>query len=510
MRGRRPRRVHDAVIPFGFLFFAAFVFFSVWSWIAIGPAEAWRGQPCAADAPPTASCRSVGTATVTGTFVHSAAQTNGANTIYGVTYVGHGRIPDYSVTYTWGSSPIRMTPIPKKNQEIGVTTWQGRPVYLTFSGLTATVSTPPDKDAFLVAGFTAVAALGAVCAALIGRPLPYHRKALAALRIVDWVWFPLLLVGFVLVAVHVYAPGLVMIEAGGGIAFLAGQALRVRLVFATTDGWTSLHDDPASAPPPGARAERAPRQREHDCPVNRDDQGWVEIELTALVSQLRISRKTHPMIVPHKGFYPVDYGLADRLVVDELARKLCGIMLVDFEALSIRLVDETAPRTDDAIPGEPYPGHFSARTYDADTRKYLLELDRDLTANPPLLTAVLAHELAHIRLRGNPERTIAARRLEQRADMVVIAYGLGLFGGNVRLNQDPDGLPDASPTSLGGLTPEMYGYALACASWLRGEEEPDWAGSLDSPVRDELARSLRYLAAHAGGGGLPTMTMARD
>lgn len=204
----------------------------------------------------------------------------------------------------------------------------------------------------------------------------------------------------------------------------------------------------------------------------------------------------------------MDYGLTDMLVVDELARKLCGMMKVDFETVTIRLTDATAARTRDAVPGEPYPGHFSAQTYDPKTGIYAIELERDLAANPPLITAVLAHEIAHVRLRGYRERISGGHRLEQRVDLLVIAYGLGLFGGNVHFKQYPE-LLDERSTSLGGLSPEMYGYALACAAWIREDHTPGWIDSLDSPVNKELKRSLRYLTEHAGGGGLPTMIAAK-
>ncbi len=503
----RARRPHDIVIPFGFLFFAAFMFFSVWSWISIGPAEAWRTETCAPDAPPAASCRYTGTATVTTTFVHIGERTNGAS-IYGVSYIGHGRIPDYSVTYTWGSSPHGMVPLPKKDQVINVTTWQGRPVYLAFNGLTATVSSPPDHDTLLVTGFTDVAALAAVCTALIGRPAPYTRAAFQALRVIDWVWLPLLIAGYILVTVHVYLLGLLAIEAGGGIAFFASQALRVRLALHDRRGWISLRDDPTSPPPPGAQTERARRQQgRHDCPLSDSQQHWVELELTRLTSNLRIKQETHPVIVPHRGFYPMDHGLTGTLVVDELTRKLCAMMEIDFETVAIRLVDETTPGTRDAIPGEPYAGHFTARSYDQKTGRYVIELEGDLAANPPLLTAIIAHELAHVRLRSYTDRVSGGRGVEPRADLLVIAFGLGLFGGNVRVEQNA-GLPNERSTSLGGLSPQMYGYALACAAWMRKDHTPDWVDSLDAPVRKEVKRSLRYLAEYAGGGGLPTMTPA--
>lgn len=503
--GMKRKRVHDIVIPFGFVFLAAFVFFSVWGWASVGPAREWRQGACAQSAPLTASCRSTGTATVTGAFVH-ADENDPDGTAYGVTYTGHGRIPDYSVVYRWGSTASGMVPIPKKDQIIGVTTWQGRPVFLSFSGLTVTVSTPPDKDTLLVTGFMAVAALAAVCTALIGRPSPQSRKALLALKVVDWIWLPLLVAGFVLVSVHVYELGLAAIEAGGGIAFFVSQALRVRLVFATRRGWPSVGDDASTPPPPGAQAERENRPASasrRGCPLTESDQHWVESQLVTLAERFHLLLAQQPMTVPRKGFYPMDYS-TETLMVQELARKMCASMDVDFE--SIRLLpagepQDRAPDTEET--GEPYAGHYSERTYDPGTGLFAMTLGPELGSEPALLTAVIAHELGHIRLREEAAPSLARWRLEQRVDLLVIALGLGLFGANVSFTRP--GRLAGPATSLGGLSPQMYGYALACMAWLRDEHDPAWASSLSTQVREQFSRSLRYLSEHAGGGGLPTL-----
>lgn len=506
----KKKRVHDIVIPFGFVFLAAFVFFSVWGWASVGPAREWRQGTCAPNAPLTASCRSVGTATVTGTFVHADDNDPDDGTAYGVTYTGHGRIPDYSVVYRWGSTASGMVPIPKKNQVIDVTTWQGVPVLLSFSGLTVTVSTPPDKDTLLVTGFMAVAALAAVCTALIGRPLPESRKALLAVRVVDWIWLPLLVAGFVLVSAHVYELGLAAIEAGGGIAFCVSQALRVRLVFATRRGWPTVRDDASTPPPPGAQAERenkpasSPRR---GCPLTESDQRWVESELVALAGRFDLSLEQQPILVPHKGFYPMDYGTGT-LMVQELARKLCASTSVGFGTVRLRLTGEPQdrPLVADAA-DEPYAGHYSERTYDPETGLFSITLEPELGSEPALLTAVIAHELGHIRLRDEAAPSLARWRLEERVDLLVIVFGLGLFGANVSFTRP--GRPGLPPTSLGGLSPQMYGYALACMAWLRDDQDPAWASSLTAQAREQLSRSLRYLSEHAGGGGLPTLVEFR-
>lgn len=256
MDDRRGRRGQGVIVPFGLLFFAGFVYFSIWGWLSIGQAQAFRTGRCAATAPVSASCRTDGTGTVTGTFAHSMRTAHGG-TLYGVTYTGHGRLANGSVTFTWGNGDA---PLPRKNQVIDVTAWQGTPILLSYSGVTITVHTPPDHDPALVAGFADVAALAAVLAALLGRPVPYTRAALRALRVVDWAWLPGLVAGYVLVASHLYHLGFIVIDVAGAGAFLVSEALHLRLLLTPALFGVDIRDDPRSAPTPGLRAERERRR----------------------------------------------------------------------------------------------------------------------------------------------------------------------------------------------------------------------------------------------------------
>jgi hypothetical protein len=286
-------------------------------------------------------------------------------------------------------------------------------------------------------------------------------------------------------------------------------------------------DDPKSPPSPGLQAERERKRRstepspepqaEHErkrrstdvCPVPQAEQHWIEFELTALLSRFDIDVHNHSAVVPAPDFYPVAYD-GQALEVRELSRKLCGTMGVDPETVRVRLVAESADRASAARARyEPYSGHFSAGTQDQESGLSVIDLDDWLAGEPPVLSALIAHELAHIRLRDGNDEEVAGQRLEQQADLLTIAYGLGLFGANVSFHARRR-LTGTGSTSLGHLDHDMYGYALACYAWLRDEREPKWAKALGPVPRACLAQGLRFLATSAGGGGLPSVTEARS
>lgn len=248
------------------------------------------------------------------------------------------------------------------------------------------------------------------------------------------------------------------------------------------------------------------------CPVAPSDQRWIESGLTSLNELFGLTPHDHPPVLPSRDFYPVAYD-GQELEVHELTRKLCGAIGVGIESLRLRLVEESTDRAAAAqARSAPYSGHFGAGTVDPESGLYTVDLDRSLAQEPPVLTAVIVHELAHVRLHaahaqdtdhvedGEPRD----ERLEQQADLLAIAVGLGLFGANVSFRM-PHRRASLEPVSLGRMDRAMYGYALACWSWLRDEPEPQWSKTLGQSSRLRLDKGLRYLARAAGAGSLPTV-----
>ena len=70
--------------------------------------------------------------------------------------------------------------------------------------------------------------------------------------------------------------------------------------------------------------------------------------------------------------------------------------------------------------------------------------------------------------------------------------GLGLFGARATSRPELD-RGQFRATSLGGMEPAEYSYALAYNAWLNGERAPSWVNALDTAYRAEFERAIRYL-----------------
>ena len=142
-------------------------------------------------------------------------------------------------------------------------------------------------------------------------------------------------------------------------------------------------------------------------------------------------------------------------------------------------------------------GHYKLRDGHA-----VITVDGPLARHPLILIATMSHELCHERLIGEGRISPSRRDEEPLTDLLTVFLGMGIFNANASL-ETSQGSGEYSSRRLGYLTEPMFGYALACYAWLRGDEDPPWASHVDANPRSFLKRGLRYLRSTAPLGTLP-------
>lgn len=131
----------------------------------------------------------------------------------------------------------------------------------------------------------------------------------------------------------------------------------------------------------------------------------------------------------------------------------------------------------------------------------VIGLDRSESADPSYLTAIIAHELGHVRLLAERRISAGRRDHERLTDLLTVYFGFGIFSANAALDYaeaarswsvHPLGELDERTLNaarnhgyrrLGCLSEHEFGYTLACYCWLREErEEPRWGLPPDPPI----------------------------
>ncbi|WP_103961554.1 hypothetical protein [Nonomuraea solani] len=203
--------------------------------------------------------------------------------------------------------------------------------------------------------------------------------------------------------------------------------------------------------------------------------------------------------LPTPGFFRSvhnRFGTVDR--VNALVSKVRRLMAVDVSTIEVEFFDGV-----EAVAGERTVGH-----YYQEGSSHVVGFDRKEVSDLAYLTAVIAHELCHVRLIG--EGRISAEREDQErlTDLLTVYLGFGVFTANAAMKFArasrgwqiiPRGyLTDETLNSatnngetrrLGYLTQPEFGYALARYCRLRGESRPSWIAHLHPGARTALTQS---------------------
>jgi hypothetical protein len=227
------------------------------------------------------------------------------------------------------------------------------------------------------------------------------------------------------------------------------------------------------------------------CPVPDEEKSWTEQRMRWLAGHFGLDRlRQATVILPTPEFFPEPYAAteADGRV---LFRRVCRYLNVDPEPLQLEFYTEKAP-----LPGlGDYFHEGTAGLYLESGWARQIRLERSTLADPLVLVATAAHEVAHLLL-GSDSTVERDADHERLTDLATIYTGFGVFTANSRIRSQAghDGLAESwSIRRLGYLNQPTVGYALALFAWIRGEENPAWAGHLCADVKAPFRSGLRFL-----------------
>jgi hypothetical protein len=201
----------------------------------------------------------------------------------------------------------------------------------------------------------------------------------------------------------------------------------------------------------------------------------------------------------------------------ELVGRVEQVMGIDPDRLTLRLFDSAKENAGPAAKKLSSRGgsrHTVGRYRVRGGREYI-EVDTAEAADPAVLAAIIAHEIAHARLLGEDRHSADNEDHERQTDLAAPYLGMGVFLANATITfkktvrgwsvEPPGDLSermlmgqgDFRYNHLGYLEESDYGYALGCLCGLRRETDPVWAAALDPAVRVLLHRTFAFFKASA-------------
>ncbi|WP_431211739.1 hypothetical protein ACQ86N_38985 [Puia sp. P3] len=223
------------------------------------------------------------------------------------------------------------------------------------------------------------------------------------------------------------------------------------------------------------------------CPVGEDTRVWLE---NAILLLLDIFGKDETLkrkiLTPESRHFPVKYDGSERCAFETLAI-VARQMETPLENIKLDFYDENLRHITEGNPGGLYWGK-------GENDKFEISLGRKWLDEPENMVAVLAHEIAHIKLLGDGRME---ENNEQITDLTTIFFGLGIFNANAAFQWFADNKRFGWSES-GYLTQMEWGYALALFAYIRDEDEPAWAEHLCKNVRADFQQGINFIANNPG------------
>lgn len=241
----------------------------------------------------------------------------------------------------------------------------------------------------------------------------------------------------------------------------------------------------------------------HRCPVAPREQGWIEKMLAWCVEHLGELPLRGPVVEPTAAYFPEPYDGSPRDVL-RVADRVRVLMGVAEDRVMVELSVDGMAADLDAMPLGQTRRTIIAGHYEQREGRGLIRIDPTQADNAQRLVAVAAHELCHELLLGRGGLPGAdGEDHEPLADLLTVYTGFGIFTANAAFHFESYRAGGWRTRSLGYLNAPMFGYALACYAWLRGDSDggaagklPEWARFLDANPHGYMKQGVRYLATH--------------
>ena len=232
-------------------------------------------------------------------------------------------------------------------------------------------------------------------------------------------------------------------------------------------------------------------------PVTAKDQAWVDESFAWFATQCGVEyARAVTMLLP--GDFPDSYQ-GDASSARALLDRICPSMQVDPTSVDLEIYDDHTEEMRRILPtlaaptlNSPAGLYLPPRSAD---ERHIIGIEQRQLQDPFVLVATLAHEVGHVRLLGGGliERDPYHELL---TDLFTVFCGFGVFSANSACMFDQhqgNFYHGWSYRRHGYLSQQVYGYALACWTFLPQEWKPAWARYLTLNVKCDFEASLKYL-----------------
>jgi hypothetical protein len=242
----------------------------------------------------------------------------------------------------------------------------------------------------------------------------------------------------------------------------------------------------------------ARRLRGPNCHVTPEEKKWTEERLLWLREKFGCAPICREPLIPTSEILPRKWDRSLDAGAD-LLKRLCGFMMVDAGRLQLEYYsqNETHELASARAGHTERTGPAGLFFHPNDSQKLIIGIEGSGLDNPANLVATICHELGHVHLLADRRIPRDAADSEPLTDLLTVFFGAGIFTANsaFQFSQwQSHSHRGWNASRQGYLSEEVFGYALACYSWHRGELKPTWQRYLRANILYYFDDSLHFLS----------------
>ncbi len=235
------------------------------------------------------------------------------------------------------------------------------------------------------------------------------------------------------------------------------------------------------------------------CPVDAREQAWIEMRMAWLGEHLGWDtlRETQT-ILPTGDFFPLPYDGSES-AAQAIYERVCQYAKQDPNDLPVTLFEDQADPSERLVFGpEFWTAEHGLLACDPGSSSHSprLYVSKTIAENLEALIACFARGIAGFRMIQDRKLPRTAEDFRHIVELMPIWFGLGIFTANTVLAETPGHSALGMGSSLSprsSLQARDFGYALALASWMKDETQPEWSRHLRRDAEATFVDGLKYL-----------------
>ncbi|MCG2614328.1 tetratricopeptide repeat protein [Terrimonas sp. NA20] len=227
--------------------------------------------------------------------------------------------------------------------------------------------------------------------------------------------------------------------------------------------------------------------------VTPEDKEWIERSIIWFIEVFGFQQlNARPFITPGTTNFPYK-NLKDPEQFQQLFEQMCNYWGLKPNEIIVKFFDDIKSKqwTTAWMPIGPAnePGGTYTQIYTTEEKRFRIQLAKSNLENPELLIAVMAHELAHVKLLGGKYISANDPNMEPLTDLVSIFFGFGVFVANSVQTTDGYWI-----SRSGYLPNQLISYANALICYITGGNADNYESILNANTRDLFRKDFEFLS----------------